>query len=169
MIDSENNKVVVIPAVIFKNKQNIDWNEVEVYLQKYIGSIIEIIETKDIIHIGKESIDEYAGSNYTAKLRGGRAKAKANASQGLSEMIKIAKDKRFILNKKEKHSSIAAQGWYYFTTRFAIPIYENENKTEVYNIYRGCLVINCTKHGTKYFYDLVDIKKEASTPLKTIQ
>lgn len=31
----------------------------------------------------------------------------------------------------------------------------------------GCLVVNCTGKGKMYLYDLVDIKKEASNPLRT--
>ena len=38
-------------------------------------------------------------------------------------------------------------------------------KTPQYNVYTGCLVVNCTLAGKKYLYDLVDIKKEASNPL----
>lgn len=82
-------------------------------------------------------------------------------------MVKISSNKMFRENRKEKHSMDAANGWYYYTTRFAMPIYDNEVKTENYNIYSGCLVVNCTGKGTMYLYDLVDIKKEASNPLKT--
>jgi hypothetical protein len=55
----------------------------------------------------------------------------------------------------------------YYTTRFALPLYDNEKKTSDYNVYSGRLVINCTSSGKMYLYDLVDIKKEASNPLKT--
>ena len=43
----------------------------------------------------------------------------------------------------------------------------NKNKTEEYNVYTACLVINCASNGKLYLYDIVDIKKEASNPLKT--
>lgn len=89
------------------------------------------------------------------------------AAQGIREMVGIASDKRFRENRKEKHSGDAANGWYYYTTRFAMPVYDNEVKTEKYNIYSGCLVVNCTGKGKMYLYDLVDIKKEASNPLRT--
>lgn len=96
-----------------------------------------------------------------------KAKAKANAAQGIREMLEIASDRVFRRNHKEKHSDSAANGWYYYTTRFAVPVYDNDVKTEIYNIYSGCLVVNCTGTGKMYLYDLVDIKKEASNPLKT--
>lgn len=110
---------------------------------------------------------EFAGSKYTRKLKGARAKAKANSAQGLREMIEIAANRTFRENHKEKHNSDAGSGWYYFITRFALPIYENEMKTDEYNVYKGCLVVNCTLGGKMYLYDLVDIKKEASNPFKT--
>ena len=111
--------------------------------------------------------DEYSGSLYTRKSKGARAKAKANAAQGIMEMIEIAAQKVFCENRKEKHSQDAQKGWYYYHTRFALPLYNNKNKTEEYNAYTACLVINCASNGKLYLYDIVDIKKEASNPLKT--
>ena len=166
-LDENGNKVVVLPDIIFSNKQNIDWNEVEKYLERFVGELVEIAETGDIIYLGKDFPDEYAGSKYTRKTKGARAKAKANAAQGIREMVGIASDKKFRENRKEKHSGDAANGWYYYTTRFAMPVYDNDTKTENYNIYSGCLVVNCTGKGKMYLYDLVDIKKEASNPLRT--
>ena len=165
VMDGEGNKVVVLPDVIFSNKQNIDWNEVEQYLIRYVGELIKIAETGDIVYLGKDFPDEYTGSKYTRKTKG--ARAKANAVQGIREMVEIASNKIFRENQKEKHSGDAANGWYYYTTRFAMPIFDNNVKTDNYNVYSGCLVINCTKNGKMYLYDLVDIKKEASNPLKT--
>lgn len=78
-------------------------------------------------------------------------------------MVEIASNKRFRKNQKEKHSGDAANSWYYYTTRFAMPIYDNELKTGNYNIYSGCLVINCTGNGKMYLYDVVDIKKKRVT------
>lgn len=50
-------------------------------------------EGKDIIHLGKDFPDEFAGSRYTRKTKGARAKAKANAVQGIREMVEIATQK----------------------------------------------------------------------------
>lgn len=166
--DTTGNRIVILPDILFKNKQRIDWNAVEIYLQKYIGEIVTIAETNDIIYIGNDFPDEYKGSEYTRHLKGANAKAKANAAQGILEMLKIASEKRFNENRKSKHSSSARNGWYYFTTRFAMPIYNNDSKKQLYNIFSARLLINCTKSGKMYLYDLVNIKKEASTPLKTL-
>lgn len=40
--NSEGIPVVFLEDIIFKNKQNINWDAVEKYLQKYVGEIIEI-------------------------------------------------------------------------------------------------------------------------------
>ena len=166
-LDENGSQVVVLPDIIFASKQKNDWNEMETYLECFVGELVEIAEIGDIIYLGKDFPDEYAGSKYTRRMKGGRAKAKANAAQGIREMVGIASDKRFRENQKDKHSGNAANGWYYYTTRFAMPVYDNDMKTENYNIYSGCLVVNCTGKGKMYLYDLVDIKKEASNPLRT--
>ena len=100
--DSEGNKIVLIPEILFFNKQNIEWELVEQYLEKYVGEIVEIAETREVVYIGKKFPDEYSGSLYTRKSKGARAKAKANAAQGIMEMIEIAAQKVFCENRKEK-------------------------------------------------------------------
>lgn len=99
--DSEGNKIVLIPEILFFNKQNIEWELVEQYLEKYVGEIVEIAETREVVYIGKKFPDEYSGSLYTRKSKGARAKAKANAAQGIMEMIEIAAQKVFCENRKE--------------------------------------------------------------------
>ena len=108
--DEDGNKVVLIPDIIFVNKQNIDWNKVEIYLQQYVGEIVEIAESKDIIYLGKAFPDEYTGSKYTRKTKGAIAKAKANAVQGIREMIEIATNKTFRENHKKRHIADARNG-----------------------------------------------------------
>ncbi|MCX4322080.1 MAG: hypothetical protein OSJ59_03865 [Lachnospiraceae bacterium] len=164
--DKDNHHIVIIPDIIFSNKQNINWGDVENYLKQYIDIIVEITESKDIVYIGKNFPNEFSSSKYTRILKGARAKAKANAVQGIREMLEIAANKTYCQNHKTKHNSDAQNGWYYYITRFALPIYENKIKTNQYNIYTGRLVINHTSTGKMYLYDLVDIKKEASNPFK---
>ncbi|MCD7882695.1 MAG: hypothetical protein LUI87_03150 [Lachnospiraceae bacterium] len=170
IVKNENNhKIVVIPDVIFKNRKKIDWSAVEDYLNKYLGEIVTIAETQDIVYIGNRFPDEYKGSQYTKRLKGSNAKAKANAAQAIPEMIEIATDRTFQSNRESKHSSDAGNGWYYYRTYFAMPVYEGEKKTNIYNIYSACLLVNCALNGNLYLYDLVDIKKETSTPLKNYE
>ena len=51
--DSEGNKIVLIPEILFFNKQNIEWELVEQYLEKYVGEIVETAETREVVYIGK--------------------------------------------------------------------------------------------------------------------
>ena len=45
-------------------------------------------------------------------LRGANAKAKANAAQGIPEMLLIANEREFEENRKDKHSKNAKYGWW---------------------------------------------------------
>ena len=54
--------------------------------------------------------------NYRLSERESRAKAKANAAQGIREMVEIATDKVYRENHKEKHSEDAHNGWFYYVT-----------------------------------------------------
>ena len=93
--DSVGEKLVVIPQVVFKGKRSIPWKEVEQYLLRYVGKIVEVSETKDFIYIDKMFVDEYTGSEYTNKLVGALPKVKANMSQGIPQMIEIATGERW--------------------------------------------------------------------------
>lgn len=167
LFDEDESAVIVLPDIIFRNKNNIDWQAVEEYLQKYVGQIVTVIESKEKIHIGNSFPNEFKGSDYTKRIRGSNARAKANATQGILELIQYAGNKKSSESRKDKHRKNAKGGWHYYSVKFAFPIYENEKITNNYNIYSGCLVVNCAKNKKLYLYDLVDIKKEASTPLKT--
>lgn len=91
--DVNGNQIVIINDIHFKGKRNIDWDEGKQYLKQYVGEFIEIAENKEIKYIGSDLPDEYSGSDYTAKLKGALAKAKANAAQGIPEMIEIAQNR----------------------------------------------------------------------------
>ena len=156
----------MIDAIRFKGKRNIDWNEVEQYLKQYVGAFIEIAESKEIRYIGSDLPDEYTGSNYTAKLKGALAKAKANAAQGIPELIEIAQNRRFRENLEQKHQKNAKFGWYRYDTRFAVPVFDENNDVLRYNVFHAELVIRHSENGMLYLYDIINIKKETSTPLE---
>lgn len=165
--DDSGNQIVMINDIRFKGRQNINWNEVEQYLKRYVGEFVEIAESKEFIYIGNDLPDEYTGSNYTAKLKGTLAKAKANSAQGIPKMIEIAENKRFRRNFAEKHFKNAKFGWYRYDSRFALPIFDDDGEVLRYNIFRAELVIRHAEDGKMYLYDIINIKKETSTPLKS--
>ena len=151
-----------VTKIIFTGKQNIQWNTVEQYLKKYIGQEIKVKKYGDVIHIGGEFPDEFTESRYTKKLRGALAKAKANAGQVIGIMLENAENRRWIENKEAKHAKEASGGWYRYDVGFTIPVESNGELHK--NTYTGTAVVRI-KDDKLYLYDIVNIKKEASTPL----
>lgn len=164
--DINDKRIVVINDIRFKGKRNVNWNEVKEYLKEYVGSCYSVIETADKVYIGTKFPDELKGSIDTERLRGAHAKAKANATQEIPMLIKNATNKRWQENFKSKHKVDAKFGWYRFTSRFALPVYLENGDIARYNIYRIEMLIRHAADGNLYLYDMVNIKKETSTPLK---
>ena len=132
----------------------------EQYLEQYINEFYTIAEDGEKIYIGRDLPDEYAYSQYTARLKGSATKAKANTVQAVPELIQISENSSYIENKNQKHNLDAKYGWYRYDLRFA-----NDNEVERYNVYKVRMIIRCDADGKKYLYDMINIKKEPSTPL----
>lgn len=158
--DLDGKKIVVIHDIRFKGKRSMDWDDVRDYLRMYVGEFYGIADTEEVVYIGSDLPDEYTGSVYTKHLKGTAAKAKANAAQGLPEMIEIATSKEYERNKKSKHARNAKKGWYRFETRFALPVYGNRGDVERYNVFYARLLIRHAASGKMYLYDITEIKKE---------
>jgi hypothetical protein len=165
--DLEGKKTVVIYDIRFKGKRAINWDDVRNYLKMYVGELYAIEQSDEAIYIGSDLPNEYTGSEYTYKLKGATAKAKANASQGIPEMLEIAKGGNFRENKEEKHNRNAKYGWYRYDSRFALPVYDENGTVERYNVFHASLIIRHSEDGKKYLYDVIDIKKETSNPLES--
>ena len=69
-------------------------------------------------------------------------------------------------NRKAKHGRDAKNGWYRYDTRFGIPVYSEVGEIERYNIFRAIMLVRCDANGKLFLYDIVQIKKETSTPLE---
>ena len=163
--DLNGKKIVFIQDILFKGRQNINWDDVENYIKNYIGEFIKNVDSGDIIYMGTDLPDEYTGSKYTEKLKGTLAKAKANAVQGLPEMIEIAENKRFKVNLTQKHNRNAEFGWYRYDTRFALPVFDENGEIERYNIFKAELIVRHASDRKLYLYDVINAKKETGTPL----
>lgn len=161
-------KFVLINDIRFRAKKREDWKVVEEYLKEYIGEFYEVEETSEKIYISSDFPDEYANSESRIALKGAVAKAKANASQGIPELIKIATDSSFEVNLKKKHESDAKFGWYKYHTKFALPVYSDVSGEVVrYNMYNAKMLVRHAEDGKKYLYDIISIKKETSSPLES--
>ena len=164
--DLNGNNIVVIHDILFRGKKNISWNDVEKYLRRYIGEFFTIASSEDIVYIGSDFPNEYTGSKYTRQLRGTNAKAKANAAQGIPEMVEIAVGKHFRENMNEKHQWNARFGWYRYDSRFALPVFGEDGEVERYNVFHASILIRHSNDGKMYLYDIIDIKKETGNPLE---
>lgn len=163
--DLEGKKIVIIHDIYFRGKRKINWDDVEKYLKQYIGEFFEVLETGDVIYLGNDLPDEFTSSTYSSRLKGTLAKAKANASQGLPELIQIGTKKRFKENLQEKHNINAKFGWYRYDSRFALPVFDENGDVERYNMFYAELLVRHDRNGKLYLYDIVNIKRETGTPL----
>ena len=162
--DEKGYSIVIINDIRFFGKQNIEWKTVEQYLREYVGKCYEIIETSDKVYIGKEFPDEFKGSDDTKRLKGGNAKAKANASGKIPQLLEYATNRRWSKNHKGKHGIDAKKGWYRYTSRFALPIYSNDGDLIRYNIFRIEMLVRYASDDRLYLYDMVNVKKETEYP-----
>lgn len=167
ILEPNGKKIVLINDIRFKCKKKEDWKEVEEYLKEYIGEFYEIEETSDKVFISSNFPDEYVSSESRLALKGAVAKAKANAVQGIPELIRIATNKEYSENTKQKHNKDTKYGWYRYDVRFALPVYDDKsNEICRYNIFFARMLVRHDKDGKKYLYDLLAVKKETSSPLE---
>ena len=171
VIYDENEKaIVIINDKKFKGLNRNDWKVIEQYLMGYIGDCYEIVACSEKIYISKDFPDEYSNSESRIALKGARRKAKADAIQGIPEMIEIAipQEPNWEPNREEKHNESAKNGWYRYYVRFGLPVYNDKNSNlEYYNIFSATMLVRHAEDGKKYLYDLTTIKKETSSPLKS--
>ncbi len=77
---------------------------------------------------------------------------KANAAQGIEEMIIIARKTSEADNLKEKNSKKAKYGWYRYLTRFALPIMSEDNVIIRYHVYLATLIVRKDRRERLHLY-----------------
>ena len=164
--DADGNNIVLINDILFKSRRSIDWDEIEQILRKLIGEYYEIAETAEKVFIGSDFPDEFTHSKYTKAIKGANEKAKANVITAIGELIQIADNKAEFPDYDRRHGNKAKNGWYRYDTRFGIPVYSELGEIERYNIFRARMLVRCDENNKLYLYDVVQIKKETSTPLE---
>ena len=100
-------------------------------------------------------------------MKGTLAKAKANAAQGIPEMLKISVNRKYEPNQETKHQWNARNGWYRYESRFALPVFAENGEIERYNFFHASMLVRHSNNGKKYLYDILEIKKETSNPLES--
>lgn len=164
--DVDGNNIVLVNDILFKSRRSIDWDAIEQILRKYIGEYYEIADTAEKVFIGSDFPDEYTHSKYTKAIKGANEKAKANAVTAIGELIHFADNKAEYQDYDKRHGKKAENGWYRYDIRFGIPVYNELSEIERYNIFKARLLVRCDENKKCYLYDIVQIKKETSTPLK---
>ena len=112
------------------------------------------------VYIGKDLPGEYRSSEYTKSLRKATRAVKMQAVTNLDEMLLLAENGEWQENVKTKHKRDAKNGWYRYSTRFALPVLDIKKAVDHYTVYSGTLLIRNDADGKSYLYDLLDIKKE---------
>ncbi len=122
----------------------------------------KVVVIHDIQFKGRQAIEWPEVEKYLKQYVG-----EANAAQGIPEMLVIANEKEYEENRKDKHSRDAKYGWYSYATRFALPVYGDNNDIERYNVFRAIMLIRHAEDNRLYLYDIIKIKKETSTHFRS--
>ncbi|MCD7739612.1 MAG: hypothetical protein LUH58_11365 [Lachnospiraceae bacterium] len=162
--DLDGRKIVIINDIRFQSRRRIDWKKAEEYLKEYIGEFFEITKIAEKVYVGSDFPDEFSHSNDTKGLKGANIKAKANMVSAIGELVQIASDKMEYPDFSGKHGTKAKSGWYRYTVRFGLPVYNEGGNLERYNIFTSRMLVRCDGNGRLFLYDFVRTKKETSKP-----
>lgn len=140
-----------------------DYKVAETYLKTLVNTehpFATILVDAQPVYIGEDLPGEYKSSEYTKSLRKATRTVKMQAVTNLDEMLLLAENGEWRDNVKEKHKQDAKNGWYRYSTRFALPVLDIKKAVDHYTVYSGTLLIRNDADGKSYLYDLLDIKKE---------
>lgn len=152
----------VMPVLDVQNNTR-DYKVAEAYLKTLVDTehpFATILMDAQPVYIGKDLPGEYKSSEYTKSLRKATRAVKMQAVTNLDEMLLLAENGEWRDNVKEKHKQDAKNGWYRYSTRFALPVLDIKKAVDHYTVYSGTLLIRNDADGKSYLYDLLDIKKE---------
>lgn len=140
-----------------------DYKVAETYLKTLVNTehpFATILVDAQPVYIGKDLPGEYKSSEYTKSLRKATRAVKMQAATNLDEMLLLAENGEWRDNVKDKHKQDAKNGWYRYSTRFALPVLDIKKAVDHYTVYSGTLLIRNDADGKSYLYDLLGIKKE---------
>ena len=149
--------------VLDTQKDTRDYKVAEAYLKTLVDTehpFSTILMDAQPVYIGRDLPGEYRSSEYTKTLRKAIRDVKMQAATNLDEMLLLAENGEWHENIKEKHKVDAKNGWYRYSTQFAVPVLDIKKSVDHYTVYSGTLLIRNDADGKSYLYDLLDIKKE---------
>ena len=152
-----------VMPVLDTQKDTRNYSVAEAYLKTLVDTehpFSTILMDAQPVYIGRDLPGEYRGSEYTKTLRKAIRDVKMQAATNLDEMLLLAENGEWHENIKEKHKVDAKNGWYRYSTQFAVPVLDIKKSVDHYTVYSGTLLIRNDADGKSYLYDLLDIKKE---------
>lgn len=152
-----------VMPVLDTQKDTRDYSVAEAYLKTLVDTehpFSTILMDAQPVYIGRDLPGEYRSSEYTKTLRKVIRDVKMQAATNLDEMLLLAENGEWHENIKEKHKVDAKNGWYRYSTQFAVPVLDIKKSVDHYTVYSGTLLIRNDADGNSYLYDLLDIKKE---------
>ena len=152
-----------VMPVLDTQKDTRNYSVAEAYLKTLVDTehpFSTILMDAQPVYIGRDLPGEYRSSEYTKTLRKAIRDVKMQAATNLDEMLLLAENGEWHENIKEKHKVDAKNGWYRYSTQFAVPVLDIKKSVDHYTVYSGTLLIRNDADGKSYLYDLLDIKKE---------
>lgn len=152
-----------VMPVLDTQKDTRNYSVAEAYLKTLVDTehpFSTILMDAQPVYIGRDLPGEYKGSDYTYGLNRAMRQVKMQAATNLDEMLLLAENGEWHENIKEKHKVDAKNGWYRYSTQFAVPVLDIKKSVDHYTVYSGTLLIRNDADGKSYLYDLLDIKKE---------
>lgn len=152
-----------VMPVLDTQKDTRNYSVAEAYLKTLVDTehpFSTILMDAQPVYIGRDLPGEYRSSEYTKTLRKAIRDVKMQAATNLDEMLLLAENGEWHENIKEKHKVDAKNGWYRYSTQFAVPVLDIKKSVDHYTVYSGTLLIRNDADGNSYLYDLLDIKKE---------
>ena len=152
-----------VMPVLDTQKDTRNYSVAEAYLKTLVDTehpFSTILMDAQPVYIGKDLPGEYRGSEYTKGMEAKLRSVKMQAATNLDEMLLLAENGEWHENIKEKHKVDAKNGWYRYSTQFAVPVLDIKKTVDHYTVYSGTLLIRNDADGKSYLYDLLGIKKE---------
>ena len=152
-----------VMPVLDTQKDTRNYSVAEAYLKTLVDTehpFSTILMDAQPVYIGRDLPGEYRSSKYTKTLRKSIRDVKMQAATNLDEMLLLAENGEWRKNIKKKHKVDAKNGWYRYSTQFAVPVLDIKKSVDHYTVYSGTLLIRNDADGKSYLYDLLDIKKE---------
>ena len=121
----------------------------------------KIVVIHDVIFQGKRSVEWVDVEQYLKRFVG-----EEYTIEETGDLIYIGAD----LPDEYTHSNYtmllrganAKFGWYKFTSRFALPVYDGAGEIDRYNVFQVIMIVRHAEDEKMYLYDIMNIKKETS-------